>query len=124
MRGFFRRARRLIAGSELIHSIYRRGELEYLLRGMTPDYMEKNRRGDDAFSKALIEKWETADIPVSVGPRVLTALFRSLFFVALHKDEVGEGAEEAEALLFDAAADAIAAGAEQEEKGEEGVHDG
>jgi AcrR family transcriptional regulator len=114
VRRFFRRARNLIAGSELVHAIYRRGEFEYLLRGMTSDYAERNRRGDDAFSEALIERWRGAGVPVSVEPRVLTALFRALFFAALHRDEIGDGAEEAEALLFDAAADAVVSpGAEE-----------
>ena len=107
VRDFFKRARSMIEGSEMVRAIYRRGEFEYLLRSFSDERMRENRSDDDEFSRALIARWREFGIRSAVSPGVLTALIRSLFFASLHGEEVGEGHREAMDILFEEAARAV-----------------
>jgi AcrR family transcriptional regulator len=102
---FFPAALAMIEENELFRSLYRHNDMAYLVRMMPEDYQEQNRKGDDAFSAALLERWEIEDHETDYGDSgVLTALLRILFMASLHKEEIGEGYRQAMELICKGAA--------------------
>ncbi len=105
---FFPEALKLIGENELVRALYRHNDWALLLRAIDNDYERMNREGDDAFSRELLLRWGLSDgrsgEDIHRLSVMLTAVLRELFFASLHKEEVGEGYDEAMELLCAGAA--------------------
>ncbi len=105
---FFPEALKLIEENELVRALYRHDDWALLLRAIDDDYQRVNREGDDAFSRALLLRWGLLEGRSGEDIRrlsaMLTAVLRELFFASLHKEEVGEGYDDAMEILCAGAA--------------------
>lgn len=73
-----------------LRSLMEKRDLAYLMRKFTPDQLEKAMEADLDLSGHLIELWSRRGKLKVDDPRVVTGVFRSLFFLYFHKEDVGE----------------------------------
>ena len=71
-----------------------KSEFEYLLRKVPPDWAMKHANKDEAFIDQFIKKIKQEGIVVESSPRVVTNLIKTLFFVGLYLEELGQAAYE------------------------------
>lgn len=67
-------------------------EYEYLARKLPPDRIQAHASQDDEFVNDFIKRIKREGIAVNASPRVVSNLMKSLFFVSLHRDDLGENA--------------------------------
>ena len=67
-----------------------RAEFEYLSRKIPPKRIHQHVQRDTDFSNALIKKIKREGITVKVSPRIVSNLIKSLFFIGLHREDLGE----------------------------------
>lgn len=67
-----------------------KAEYEYLARKLPPKRIEQHAQRDTDFSNDFIKKIKREGIKVKASPRVVSNLIKSLFFMGLHRDELGE----------------------------------
>ena len=67
-------------------------EYEYLARKIPPERIQAHANRDNESVNDLIERIKRAGITVKASPRVVSNLMKSLFFVSLHRDALGENA--------------------------------
>ena len=80
-------------------------EFDYLVRKIPAERIMKHAQSDEEFTDQLIRKIKKEGIPVKVSPRVIGNLIKSLFFISLHREDLGEPAyEETMSLLIDLSA--------------------
>lgn len=63
------------------------GDLELLLRKLPPERVEKHLKDDD---NAMDTLFQLLGIRTEVDPKLLSGVFRSIFLLLLHKQEIGE----------------------------------
>jgi len=64
-------------------------DYEYLARKLPPDRIRAHIHRDDEFVSDFITRIKHEGISVSASPRVVSNLMKSLFFVSLHRNELG-----------------------------------
>lgn len=69
-------------------------EYEYLARKVAPERIESHANRDEEFVNDFIKKIKREGITVKAAPRLVSNLMKSLFFVSLHRDDLGERAYE------------------------------
>lgn len=67
-------------------------EFEYLVRKLPPEKVEQHILNDDAFVAQFIQKWQEQGLSLSADPKTVSGLLKALFFVSLHKDDLGKDA--------------------------------
>lgn len=65
-------------------------EYEYLARKLPPERIQAHANRDNEFVRDFIKKIKHEGIAVKASPRLVSNLMKSLFFVSLHRDELGE----------------------------------
>ncbi len=64
-------------------------DLAHLLRRIPPEQAEVRLNTDVAFLGAFVERWRERGVELRADPRVLAGLLRALFFISLHRDDLG-----------------------------------
>jgi AcrR family transcriptional regulator len=65
-------------------------EYNYLARKLPPQRIRAHVRQDNEFVNELIKRIEQDGIAIKASPRVISNLMKSLFFVSLHREDLGE----------------------------------
>lgn len=65
-------------------------EYEYLARKLPAERIQAHINQDNEFVGKFIKRIKREGIAVKAAPRVVSNLMKSLFFVSLHRDEMGE----------------------------------
>ena len=66
-----------------------RTEYDYLARKLPPQRIRAHAHRDDEFVDEFIKKMNQEGIAAKASPRVISNLMKSLFFVSLHRDDLG-----------------------------------
>lgn len=66
------------------------GEFEYLLRKLPEEKIQNHIRNDDDFICHFIEQKKMEGVLKDYDAKTISGLFRALFFIGIHKDEIGE----------------------------------
>jgi AcrR family transcriptional regulator len=69
---------------------FSRADYEYLSRKLPPTRIQAHADRDNEFVKDFVKRIKRKGIPVKVSPRLISSLMKSLFFISLHRDELGE----------------------------------
>jgi AcrR family transcriptional regulator len=64
-------------------------DFDYLIRKLPPDRIQKHVNQDDDFVNEFLERVNREGIAVKAPPNVISSLMKSLFFVSLHRDDLG-----------------------------------
>lgn len=67
-------------------------EYEYLARKLPAERIQAHARQDHEFVTEFIKRIKREGMTVKAPPRVVANLMKSLFFVSLHRDDLGENA--------------------------------
>jgi AcrR family transcriptional regulator len=67
-------------------------DYEYLARKLPPQRIQAHTNRDDEFVKDFINQIKQQGISVKASPRVVSNLMKSLFFLSLHRDDLGRDA--------------------------------
>ena len=67
-------------------------DYEYLARKLPPQRVQAHARRDHEFIDEFIKRIKREGIAVKASPRVISNLMKSLFFVSLHRDDLGREA--------------------------------
>jgi len=65
-------------------------EYEYLTRKLPPERIQAHTNRDNEFVHDFFKRIKREGMTVKASPRVVSSLMKSLFFVSLHRDELGE----------------------------------
>lgn len=91
---------------------FSRAEYEYLARKLPPRRIQAHSNRDNEFIDEFMKRIQRNGIPVKASPRVVSNLMKSLFFVGLHREELGtEAYVECMEILADLVARYILEGA-------------
>ena len=71
-----------------------KSEFEYLLRKVPPEWAMKHANKDEEFINQFIKKIKQEGIAVKPSPRIVSNLIKTLFFVGLYLEELGQEAYE------------------------------
>lgn len=81
---------------------FNKSDFDYLIRKIPVERAMKHANRDTEFTNELVKKIKREGLTVTVSPRQINNLIKSLFFIALHRDDLGEQAyEEAMDVLAD-----------------------
>ncbi len=81
---------------------FNKADFDYLLRKIPAERALQHARSDEEFTRQLINKIKREGITAKVSPRVTGNLIKSLFFLSLHRDDMGDTAyEESMNVLID-----------------------
>ena len=87
-------------------------DYEYLARKLPPQRVQAHVDRDDEFVNEFIKRIKREGIVIKASPRIISNLMKSLFFVSLHRDDLGTDAYiEAMEILADLVARYIVEGA-------------
>ena len=79
-----------------------RDEYEYLARKLPPEQIRAHVNRDNEFVEEFIKRIKHDGIKVKASPRVVSNLMKSLFFVRLHREDLGsQGYVESMEILAD-----------------------
>ncbi len=67
-----------------------KAEFEYLARKVPPARLQQHAQRDTDFSNNFVKKIKQEGITVKASPRIISNLIKSLFFIGLHRDDLGE----------------------------------
>lgn len=67
-----------------------RADYEYLARKLSPERIQAHTNRDNEFVNDFIRRIKREGLPVKASPRLISNLMKSLFFVGLHREELGE----------------------------------
>jgi AcrR family transcriptional regulator len=65
-------------------------DYEYLIRKLPPGRIKQHVDHDQEFVDQFLQKAQSEGIDIHVSPHLVAGLFKSLFFISLHKDDLGE----------------------------------
>lgn len=89
----------LIEKSPIIKRLYSENEMETLIRKLPEAVIEKHLSNDSSAIAPILRKWQDTGLLQFWNPEVLMGVFRALFFMTLHKKEIGESVFD-ESVLF------------------------
>ena len=91
---------------------FSRAEYEYLARKLPPQRIQVHANRDNEFVDEFLKKIKRQGVAVKASPRVVSNLMKSLFFVGLHREDLGTDAYvESMEILSDLVARYIVEGA-------------
>jgi AcrR family transcriptional regulator len=73
---------------------FKQSDFDYLVRKIPAERAAKHVENDTEFTNEFIKKANREGIPIQASPRLVTHLIKSLFFIGLHRDELGNDAYE------------------------------
>lgn len=73
---------------------FSKADFDYLVRKVPAQRALQHARNDEEFTKDLVKKIKKEGIAVKASPRVVSSLIKSLFFVGLHREDLGRQAYE------------------------------
>lgn len=77
-----------------------KSDFEYLARKIPQQRIQQHIQHDNDFTSDLLEKIKAEGIAVKVSPSMVSNLIKSLFFISLHREDLGNAAyEEAISVL-------------------------
>jgi AcrR family transcriptional regulator len=65
-------------------------EFEYLWQKFTPEQLEEAMTADVDFASQLVDTWKKKGKLKIDDPKLITGVFRAIFFLFLHKEDIGE----------------------------------
>ena len=68
---------------------FSRTEYEYLARKLPPERIQAHANRDNEFVDEFLKRIKREGVPVKAPPRVVSNLMKSLFFVGLHREDLG-----------------------------------
>jgi AcrR family transcriptional regulator len=69
---------------------FSRADYEYLTRKLPPERILAHAHRDNEFVNDFVKRIKREGIPVKASPLLISNLMKSLFFISLHRDELGE----------------------------------
>jgi AcrR family transcriptional regulator len=66
-----------------------KSDFEYLARKIPPQRIQQHAQRDTDFTSDFIKKIKREGIAVKASPRVVSSLIKSLFFISLHREDLG-----------------------------------
>jgi Transcriptional regulator len=103
------RSLELIEKSPIIKHLYVENEMEALVRKLPEEMIQNHLNQDAVVIEPIFQKWQDAGILHDQKPEILMGVFRALFFMTLHKKEIGESVfDESLLFLIEAAAEKLA----------------
>lgn len=66
-----------------------KSDFEYLARKIPPQRIQQHAQRDTDFTSDFIRKIKREGITVKASPRVVSSLIKSLFFINLHREDLG-----------------------------------
>lgn len=87
---FLRRALKVFYENPLIRRLWVEKEIDTLLERLPREMLDKHTIRDTDALAPLIMHWQNEGSMVDDSPEVLAGVIRSLFFLPLHRDEIGE----------------------------------
>ncbi|HEU5099871.1 MAG TPA: TetR/AcrR family transcriptional regulator, partial [Roseiflexaceae bacterium] len=66
-------------------------EFEYLARKLPEELMQANLNKDEVFVARLLGLWREQGVTIDCEPSLFLGLMRALFFMSLHRDDLGPG---------------------------------
>ena len=89
-------------------------EFESLARRIPADEFRHHQESTTAFLSRIVEQWQREGIVREYDPRVIVGVVKSLYFVVLHRDFIGEDIfPQVIDLLINSLVEAVAIGKEQ-----------
>lgn len=77
-------------------------DFDYLVRKIPAERVLQHAKSDEEFTNQFIKKIKREGITVKASPRITGNLMKSLFFLSLHRDDLGDAAyEESMNVLID-----------------------
>jgi AcrR family transcriptional regulator len=73
---------------------FNKSDFDYLVRKIPAERAMKHVSNDMEFTNELIKRIKREGIAVRTSPRQINSLIKSLFFIGLHRDDLGEEAYE------------------------------
>jgi len=73
---------------------FSRSDFDYLVRKVSHERAMKHANNDEGFTNEFIKKIKREGITVKASPRIMSNLIKSLFFMGLHREELGEDSYE------------------------------
>jgi AcrR family transcriptional regulator len=73
---------------------FSQSDFDYLVRKVPHERAMQHANNDNEFTSEFIKKIKREGIPVKASPRVVGNLIKSLFFIELHRDDLGREAYE------------------------------
>lgn len=64
-------------------------EFEYLARKLPEELMQANLNKDEVFVTRLLGQWREGGVQIDCQPELFLGLMRALFFMSLHRDNLG-----------------------------------
>jgi AcrR family transcriptional regulator len=80
---------KLIDNNALIRQLYVDNNMVAILRKLPKERLEDHLNKDSDAILPLIQKWQLDGVIIQKNPEVIAGLFRSLFLLTLHKEEIG-----------------------------------
>jgi AcrR family transcriptional regulator len=81
---------------------FNKSDFDYLVRKIPIERAMKHANNDNEFTREFINKIEREGITVTTSPSMVGNLIKSLFFIGLHRNDLGEAAyQEAMDILTD-----------------------
>ncbi|HXD08969.1 MAG TPA: TetR/AcrR family transcriptional regulator [Anaerolineales bacterium] len=81
---------------------FSKSDFDYLVRKIPAERALKHANSDTEFTNELVKKIKREGIAVTASPRQINSLIKSLFFIGLHREDLGEdGYEESMDVLTD-----------------------
>lgn len=81
---------------------FSKSDFDYLVRKIPAERVMQHVKSDEDFTNQLVKKIKREGITVKASPRVVGNLMKSLFFLSLHRDDMGETSyEESMNMLID-----------------------
>ena len=71
---------------------FSKSDFDYLVRKVPAERAMQHVSNDEAFTNELIKKIKREGITVKASPRIMSNLIKGLFFMGLHRDDLGEDA--------------------------------
>ncbi|MBL8063571.1 MAG: TetR/AcrR family transcriptional regulator [Anaerolineales bacterium] len=71
---------------------FSKSDFDYLARKVSSERILQHAKSDEEFTKQFINKIKREGIAVKASPRIIGNLIKSLFFMSLHRDDLGEKA--------------------------------
>lgn len=85
----FRRAFAYVDQSTLMEKLYEPGVFQQLLRKLPPERLADHQSGDRQAATDFIEHFQRISNLRQADPAVIVTLFRAVFLLTLHKNEIG-----------------------------------
>lgn len=67
-----------------------KADMDYLARKVPAERLQKHVQSDKDFVNGFIKKIKREGISIKVSPKTIDGLIKSLFFVGIHREDIGE----------------------------------